>query len=120
MTPTKLPKNKAPPSTFLFMKAGLPLMLFTIGASYVVKSGIEGKQREADAYKGASSKSERQARLEQEQNDMMEKISKIRKTDFDNTRRIERPEEILERRKQERERRNRWYNRAWRFVSFQK
>ena len=27
---------------------------------------------------------------------MMEKISKIRKTDFDNTRRIERPEEILE------------------------
>ena len=41
-------------------------------------------------------RSERQARLEQEQNDMMEKISKIRKTDFDNTRRIERPEEILE------------------------
>lgn len=56
MAPTKLPKNKAPPSSFLFMKAGLPLMLFTIGASYVVKSGIEGKQREADAYKGASSK----------------------------------------------------------------
>lgn len=64
-------------------------------------------------------RSERQARLEQEQNDMMEKINKIRKTDFDNTRRIERPEEILERRKQEREKRNVWYRRAWRTITFQ-
>lgn len=64
-------------------------------------------------------RSERQARLEKEQADMMEKINKIRKTDFDNTRRIERPEEILERRKKERERRNVWYRRAWRALTFQ-
>lgn len=65
-------------------------------------------------------RSERQARLQKEQSEMMEKISKIRKTDFDNTRRIERPEEILERRKNEREKRNVWYRRAWRSVTFQK
>lgn len=94
-------------------------MIFCVGASYVVKKGIEGKQREADLSKGAVSKSERQARLEKEQADMMEKINKIRKADFDNTKRIERPEEILERRKKERERRNVWYRRAWRVLTFQ-
>ena len=52
----QIPKNKAPPSTFLFIKAGLPLMLFCVGASYVLKSGIEGKQKESDASKGAVSK----------------------------------------------------------------
>ena len=50
---------------------------------------------------------------------MMTKINKIRKSDFNNTKRIERPEEILERRKMERERRNLWYKRAWRAVTFQ-
>lgn len=95
-------------------------MLFCVGASYVLKSGIEGKQKESDHSKGVVSKSERQARLEKEQNEMMEKINKIRKTDFDNTRRIERPEEILDRRKHEREKRNVWYRRAWRSVTFQK
>lgn len=94
-------------------------MMFCVGASYVLKKGIEGKQKEADVAKGAVSKSERQARLEKEQADMMEKINKIRKTDFDNTKRIERPEEILERRKKERERRNVWYKRAWRTLTFQ-
>ncbi len=64
-------------------------------------------------------RSERQARLEKEQEDMMTKINKIRKTDFNNTKRIERPEEILERRRMERERRNVWYRRAWRAVTFQ-
>lgn len=48
--------NKAPPNTFLFMKAGLPLILFSIGASYVVKSAIEGKQKEYDASKNYVSK----------------------------------------------------------------
>lgn len=95
-------------------------MLFCVGASYVLKSGIEGKQKESDASKGAVSKSERQARLEREQDDMLSKINKIRKTDFDNTKRIERPEEILERRRKERENRNAWYKRAWRTVTFQK
>ena len=86
----------------------------------MLKSGIEGKQKESDMAKGVVSKSERKARLEKEQNNMLEKINKVRKTDFDNTRRIERPEEILERRKQERAKRNIWYRRAWRTVTFQK
>mmetsp|Transcript_13105 Transcript_13105/g.19849 ORF Transcript_13105/g.19849 Transcript_13105/m.19849 type:complete len:127 (-) Transcript_13105:1700-2080(-) len=116
-TAKQLPK--APPSAFLFVKAGLPLIIFSIGASYVVKNAIEGKQKEADASKKFVSKSERQARLEKEQEDMLSKINKIRKTDFNNTKRIERPEEILERRKMERERRNKWYRRAWRAVTFQ-
>ena len=48
--------KKAPPNTFLFMKAGLPLILFSIGASYVVKNAIEGKQKEYDASKNYVSK----------------------------------------------------------------
>ena len=110
---------KPPPGGHLFIKAGLPLILFSVGASYVLKDAIEGKNKERDAVKGASSKSERQARMEREQEDMMEKINRNMAKDFDNTRRIERPEEILERRKMERERRNRWYRRAWRFVTRQ-
>ena len=110
---------KPPPGGHLFIKAGLPLILFSVGASYVLKDAIEGKNKERDAVKGASSISERQARMEREQEDMMEKINRNMAKDFDNTRRIERPEEILERRKMERERRNRWYRRAWRFVTRQ-
>jgi hypothetical protein len=123
MYPQKLkPRGKGapPPSTFLFLKAGLPLVLFSVGASLVVKRGIEGKQKESDTSKGVVSQSERQARMEREKEDMMEKITKIRKTDFDNTKRIERPEDVLERRRKERDARNRWYNRAWRVVTFQK
>jgi hypothetical protein len=48
--------KKAPPSGFLFIKAGLPLILFSIGASYVVKYAIEGKQKEYDASKNYVSK----------------------------------------------------------------
>ena len=48
--------SKAPPSTFLFIKAGLPLILFSIGASYVIKNAIEGKQKESDASKKYVSK----------------------------------------------------------------
>jgi len=110
---------KPPPGGHLFVKAGLPLILFSVGASYVLKDAIEGKNKERDAAKGASSKSDRQARMEREQEDMMEKINRNMAKDFDNTRRIERPEEILERRKMERERRNRWYRRAWRWVTRQ-
>jgi hypothetical protein len=54
--------------------------------------------------------------MEEEQTDMMEKLNKIRKTDFDNTKRIERPEEILERRRKERDSRNVWYRRWGRWV----
>lgn len=54
--------------------------------------------------------------MEKEQDDMMEKLNKIRKSDFDNTKRIERPEEILERRRLERQQRNVWYRRWWRAI----
>jgi len=51
---------------------------------------------------------------------MMEKLNKKLKTqDFDNTKRIERPEEILERRQKEREERNKWYRRTWRWITRQ-
>jgi hypothetical protein len=50
---------------------------------------------------------------------MIQKINKIKATDFDNTKRIQRPEEVLEIRAKERERRNVWYRRAWRWVSGQ-
>ncbi len=50
------PVKKAPPSGFLFVKAGLPLILFSIGASLVVKSAVEGQFRERDAAKGLVSK----------------------------------------------------------------
>jgi len=109
------------PSNFhLFVKAGLPFLLFSVGASLVLKSAVEGKNIERDKSKGLVSKSERQARLDSEKDDMMEKLNKKwKKQDLDNTKRIERPEEILERRKKEREDRNRWHRRAWRWITFQ-
>lgn len=61
-------------------------------------------------------RSERQARMEKEHDDMLQKLNKIRDTDFDNTKRIERPDEILERRRQERESRNVWYRRLGRWI----
>jgi predicted phosphoribosyltransferase len=54
--------------------------------------------------------------MEEEKNEMMTKLHKIQKQDFDNTKRIERPEEILERRKRERERRNVWYRKWGRWI----
>jgi hypothetical protein len=51
---TQLPVS--PPNSLLFIKAGLPLILFSIGASLVVKSGLEGKMKEADTAKGVISK----------------------------------------------------------------
>lgn len=109
------------PSNFhLFVKAGLPFLLFSVGASLVLKSAVEGKNIERDKSKGLVSKSERQARLDSEKDDMMEKLNKKwKKQDLDNTKRIERPEEILERRKKEREDRNKWHRRAWRWATFQ-
>ena len=49
-------------------------------------------------------------------------MNKMSKTinDFDNTKRIERPEDVLARRKKEREDRNRWYKRTWRWVTGKK
>ena len=109
------------PSNFhLFVKAGLPFLLFSVGASLVLKSAVEGKNIERDKSKGLVTKSERQARLDSERDEMVEKLNKrIKTVDFDNTKRIQRPEEILERRKKEREERNRWYKRTWRWITWQ-
>jgi hypothetical protein len=49
--------------------------------------------------------------MEKEHDDMMDKLNHIVAQDFDNTKRIERPEEILARRRKEREARNVWYKR---------
>lgn len=64
-------------------------------------------------------RSERQARMEEEKNDMMEKLNKLTSKEFDNTKRIERPEEILERRRKERQQRNVWYRRWGRWITGQ-
>mmetsp|Transcript_53485 Transcript_53485/g.81127 ORF Transcript_53485/g.81127 Transcript_53485/m.81127 type:complete len:140 (+) Transcript_53485:150-569(+) len=98
-------------------RAGLPLVLFCGLGVWVVANGIEGKNKERDAFQGRMSKSDRQARLEQEHDDMVEKLNKIVSQDFDNTKRIERPDEILARRRKEREDRNVWYRRYWRAMT---
>jgi hypothetical protein len=54
--------------------------------------------------------------MEEEHDQMIKKIQNAVEADFDNTKRIERPEEILARRKQERDARNRWYRRLGRWV----
>jgi hypothetical protein len=47
---------------------------------------------------------------------MMDKLNRVVSQDFDNTKRIERPEEVLARRRKEREARNAWYRRYWRYL----
>eukprot|EP00545_Synedropsis_sp_CCMP1620_P012918 CAMPEP_0119005724 /NCGR_PEP_ID=MMETSP1176-20130426/1893_1 /TAXON_ID=265551 /ORGANISM="Synedropsis recta cf, Strain CCMP1620" /LENGTH=151 /DNA_ID=CAMNT_0006957565 /DNA_START=41 /DNA_END=496 /DNA_ORIENTATION=- len=112
----KKAKDEGPSNTQLFIHAGLPMIAFSLMAAWVLKNSIEGKNKEFETSRGQASKSQRQARMDEEQNDMLEKLTKIRNTDFDNTKRIERPEEILDRRKRERERRNVWYRRFGRWV----
>jgi hypothetical protein len=96
-----------------FVRAGLPMILFCGLGVWVVSNGIEGKNKERDTFQGRISKSERQAMMEKEHDEMMDKMNQIMKQDFDNTKRIERPEEVLARRRKEREERNRWYRRWW-------
>ena len=60
-------------------------------------------------------RSDREFRMEKEQNKMLEKMQKHLEKGFDNTKRIERPEEILERRQREREDKNRWGRRLGRW-----
>jgi hypothetical protein len=86
---------------------------------WVLENAIEGRTKESEVAKGKASKSERQARMEEEKNDMMEKLNKLTSKEFDNTKRIERPEEILERRRKERQQRNVWYRRWGRWITGQ-
>jgi hypothetical protein len=77
---------------------------------------VDGKLREMEVSQGKTSQSLRQAALEKEHEEMMERLAKIVQQDFDNTKRIKRPQEILEERKRERQRRNAWHRRAYRAV----
>ena len=90
-------------------------------AAWVVSNALQGKLKEQETAHGVTSQSTsqslRQASLQVEHDEMMEKMNKIvASQDFDNTKRIKRPEEILQERKRERERRNAWYRRLYRWV----
>mmetsp|Transcript_2998 Transcript_2998/g.8547 ORF Transcript_2998/g.8547 Transcript_2998/m.8547 type:complete len:145 (+) Transcript_2998:190-624(+) len=98
------------------VKAGLPLILFCGLGVWVVANGIEGKNKERDMFQGRISKSERQHLMEKEHDEMMDKLNRVVSQDFDNTKRIERPEDVLARRRKEREARNVWYRRYWRLL----
>jgi hypothetical protein len=111
--------KKKEEGSMYFVQAGLPMLLFCGLGVWVVSNGLEGKNRERDAFQGRLSKSERQAVMEKEHDEMMEKLNHMMQQEFDNTKRIERPEEVLARRRKEREARNVWYKRWWRAVSGQ-
>lgn len=53
--------------------------------------------------------------MDQEKDQMMKKMQVHLRKGFDNTKRIERPEEVLARRKKERDERNKWYRRLGRW-----
>ena len=48
--------NKKDQGSLYFVKAGLPLLLFSILGAWVVSNGIEGKNKERDAFQGRMSK----------------------------------------------------------------
>jgi len=112
--------EKEKEGSMYLVQAGLPMFLFCGLGVWVVSNGIEGKNRERDVFQGRISKSERQALADKEHDEMMDKLNHIMKEDFDNTKRIERPEEVLARRRKEREDRNVWYRRLWRSVTGQR
>mmetsp|Transcript_20566 Transcript_20566/g.31354 ORF Transcript_20566/g.31354 Transcript_20566/m.31354 type:complete len:192 (+) Transcript_20566:155-730(+) len=107
-----------PTTTFAkgFVRAGLPMILFSLGSLWVVQIAMDGKNKEREKFKGETSRSERQARMDEEKEDMMNILNKKMQEDFDNTKRIERPDQVLERRRKERERRNVWYRRCARRI----
>jgi hypothetical protein len=79
--------------------------------SYCFKEGLKYPLTMPHITFPQQSRSERQALMEKEHDEVMEKIGNIVKQDFDNTKKIERPEQILARRRKEREARNVWYRR---------
>jgi hypothetical protein len=92
------------------------MILFCCLGVWVVSNGIAGKNKERDASQGRLSVSERQAMMSKEHDDLVEKMNHIVNQDFDNTKRIERPDELLARRRRERESRSVWYKRWWRSI----
>jgi hypothetical protein len=117
-TTAKTGGGSANASSYLpLLQAGLPLILFTILGLWVTSHAYGGKLRELEASRGQSSLSLRQAALAQEHDSMMERLNHIAALDFDNTKRILRPEEILEQRRLARQRRNAWHRRWYRWVA---
>lgn len=108
--------SKSNSTNHLLITAGLPLILFVILSSWVVGSAVSGKLKEYEVSQGRESKSIRQARMEAEHDEMMERLQAIVSQDFEN-KRIKRPEEILEERRLEREKRNKWYRRLYRWIT---
>ena len=105
---------------YQFVRVGIPLVLFSVLSAWVVSNAYGGKLKEMEVSQGKSSISLRQAAFEAEHDEMMERLSKIVKDDsFDNTKRIQRPEEVLEERRRERQKRNVWYRRWYRAVTGQ-
>ena len=110
-------KKKKKTKQHQLLTAGLPFVFFSVLAAWVVSNALQGKLKERETAHGVTSQSLRQASLQVEHDEMMEKMNKIvASQDFDNTKRIKRPEEILQERKRERERRNAWYRRLYRWV----
>ena len=113
----KKKKKKKKTKQHQLLTAGLPFVFFSVLAAWVVSNALQGKLKERETAHGVTSQSLRQASLQVEHDEMMEKMNKIvASQDFDNTKRIKRPEEILQERKRERERRNAWYRRLYRWV----
>jgi len=105
-----------------FIRAGLPFLLFMFGGAYFLSISLNDRLKENEQTRQlGGSKSEREFIMEEEKSNLLRKLQKdIETKDFDNTRRIERPEEVLARRKLEREQRNKWYRRSWRWITGQK
>ena len=81
---TTATKKKQAGSLHIF-RAGVPMLLFCGLGVWVVSNGIEGKNKERDAAQGRLSVSERQAMMNKEHSDMMQKMTHIVGQDFDNT-----------------------------------
>ena len=109
-------KKKQQHGSLHMFRAGVPMILFCGLGVWVVSNGIDGKNKERDAAQGRLSVSERQAMMNKEHDDLVERMNHAISKDFDNTKRIERPDEILARRRKERERKNVWYRRWWKSI----
>ena len=90
--------------------------MFALLSAWVVSNAYAGKLRELETSQGKASVSVRQAAMEEEHEEMLERLNHIVAADFDNTKRIQRPEEVLEERRRERQRRNAWFRRLYRWV----
>jgi len=53
-TKPPLPPPKVVPQSVTFVRAGLPFLLFVGGASYVLASAIEGKNKEREVSQGSN------------------------------------------------------------------